>query len=84
MNGRDIPFVGMRPVTTHILKSAWRIIIITAPVAIEYSKRFGAFRREAIVTKNKIANAATTDTVAKIPSSSPTIANMKSVCASGR
>ena len=41
MNGSDIPFVGVKPVTTHILKSACMIIIISAPVAIENSNTFG-------------------------------------------
>ena len=84
MKGREIPFVGISPVTTHILKSACKIIIIIAPVASENSKRLGAFLSDEIVTKNSTANATTTAIVASSPSSSPTIAKTKSVCASGR
>ena len=41
MKGNEIPFVGVKPVTTHILNNACMIIIISAPVAKENSYMFG-------------------------------------------
>ena len=84
MNGRGNPFVGRQPVTTPILIDAWSTSITVNPNPINCPKVSGALTLMTIPHTRMPRNNDTTSNVMKKPNSSPMIARMKSVWASGR
>ena len=82
-SGSGTPMTGSRPSTAPMLTSAWPMIqAVTPAVAIRTkgSSLRTASRKQA---QASTANSASTASVPTRPSSSPMIAKMKSVCASG-
>jgi hypothetical protein len=83
MKGNGMPVVGMTPVTAITLMNACMQIHEVMPPASRAPNRSGA-RSEARTPRHaRKRNAPSTATVPIRPSSSPMIAKMKSVCASG-
>lgn len=83
-NGRGIPFVGKRPVTTPMLKMASTPIDKVNPCARILPKKSGAFPAMLIPLKKISRKKNRIRSVPTRPNSSPTNAKIKSVPGSGR
>jgi hypothetical protein len=82
--GSGMPVSGATPITAARLISAWPHTRVVSPAASRLPN--GSLQRSAIriPVYAKTANAPMTTVVPSSPSSSPTIAKIMSVCASGR
>ena len=84
MKVRGTPVEGIVSVTPPMLISAWPTIQIVAPPARRTPRRSGAFRAALIPRQAKPRKSSSTRRVPTSPNSSPMIAKIKSVWASGR
>ena len=83
-NGSGIPVSGAIPSTANRLTAACPQTRVVSPAASRFPKGSRQFRAIRNPAQAKTANAAITAVVPIRPSSSPTIAKIMSVCASGR
>ncbi len=84
MNGRGTPVMGSSPMTMPMLRNAWAMNQPVMPMATSMLKRSAACRAVRKPYTPRARNRATTRTAPISPSSSPMMAKMKSVWASGR
>ena len=84
MKGRGLPVVGSIPSTQPMLRKAWKTSMSVQPPAIMPPKRSGALRA---IFSPEYSTAQKSPTMTRAPAnpiSSPMMAKMKSVSASGR
>ena len=84
MNGRGMPVIGKDAVTTPMLMSACTVIILVTPVASRHAVASGAFIAALYPRHARKKKSAIMAVQPMKPSSSPAMAKMKSVWASGR
>ena len=83
-SGNGTPVIGIRPVTAPRLMIVCSPIHPVMPAAIRRPKVSGAAIAIRTPANRSTANIASTNSAPSRPSSSPTIAKMKSECAFGR
>ena len=83
-SGSGTPVIGMSPVTAPRLMMVCRPIHPVMPAAIRRPNVSGAAIAMRMPANSSTANIASTKSAPSRPSSSPTIAKMKSECALGR
>ena len=83
-NGSVMPVTGATPSTAARLVAAWAPMSTVRPAASSEPKRSGQLMAMRMPAQQKTPNAVMTPRVPTRPSSSPTIAKIMSVCASGR